>query len=48
MGCGGAVGQHDLGLPDDPASRWLLHMADKDGGGRRGADIAFDDVVRAL
>jgi alpha-L-fucosidase len=39
MGRGGAVGRHDLGLPDDPASRWLLHMADKDKGSKRRADI---------
>ena len=38
----GAVGRHDLGLPDDPASRWLLLMADKNWGGKRGADVAFD------
>ena len=30
-----------MGLPDDPASRWLLHLADKDIGGKRRADIAF-------
>ena len=41
MGRCGAVGRHDLGLPDDPASRWLLHLADKDIGGKRRADIAF-------
>ena len=36
MGRGGAVGEHDLGVPDDPTSRWVLHLADKIGSGKRG------------
>src|SRR6266853_4713843 len=42
MGRGGAVGEHDLELPDDPTSRWVLPVADKDGGGKRGSDAVFD------
>jgi len=47
MGRGGAVGEHDLGVPDDPASRWVLHLADKIGSGKRGQTLHSTDVVRA-
>src|SRR6185312_3377528 len=42
MGRGGTVCQHDLGMPDHPASRWVLYLADEDGGGKRGADVTFN------
>ena len=32
MSRGGAVRQYGLGMPDDPASRWLLYLADEDCG----------------
>jgi hypothetical protein len=42
-----AVGRHDLGQPNDPASRWLLHMADKDGAASVGQTSHSTNVVRA-
>ena len=53
VGRGCAVSQHDLGLSYDTASRWLLHLGDKDcslrtwGGASNSIDVvrSYDELV---
>jgi len=48
MGRGGAVGEHDLGVPADPTSRWVLYLAPtKSAAANVGQTLHSTDVVRA-